>query len=139
MSAFGRNQPCRCGSNKKTKHCCGIQAGPSERELAKAFLATEAHYAFRQLFARSQDELCDIFDEMIDLPERHLELQLPLPERLSTELEALRHSIEEDDVDAIGGHVGPALACVDDPRQRAVVAGTVQEKPRLPGSRRTAP
>lgn len=125
MSAFGRNQPCRCGSNKKTKHCCGIQAGPSESELAKAFLATEAHFAFRRLFARSQDELCEIFDEMVDLPQEHLELQLPLPELLPSELEALRHRIEEDDVEAIDKHVGPALACVDDPRQRAGLARAV--------------
>ena len=35
----GRNQPCRCGSGRKTKHCCGEQRGPSEDQLARAHLA----------------------------------------------------------------------------------------------------
>ena len=87
MSAIGRNQPCRCGSNKKTKHCCGVPHGPSESELAKAFLAGQARDAARRLIRLSEDELHDLFEEMLDLPEEHLSLQLPLPKLLAPELE----------------------------------------------------
>jgi hypothetical protein len=125
VSAIGRNQPCRCGSHKKTKHCCGVPHGPSESELAKAFLATEARHAARRLIQLSEDELQNIFDEMLDLPERHLSLQLPLPKLLSPELEALRYAIDDDDPDAADEHLGPALERVDRPQQRARLAREV--------------
>ena len=34
MPGPGRNQPCPCGSGRKTKHCCGQHRGPSEEQLA---------------------------------------------------------------------------------------------------------
>jgi hypothetical protein len=125
VSAIGRNQPCRCGSKKKTKHCCGVPHGPSDTELAKAFLATEARHAAPRLIGLPEDELHDIFDEMLDLPEQHLSLQLPLPKLLSPELEALRYAIDDDDTDAADHHLEPALGRVDNPRQRAHLARAV--------------
>ena len=125
MSAIGRNQSCRCGSKKKTKHCCGVPQGPSETELAKAFLATEARQAARRLIRLTEDELHDIFDEMLDLPEQHLSLQLPLPKLLPPELEALRYAIDDDDTDAADEHIEPALKRVDNPIQRAHLARAV--------------
>lgn len=125
MSTIGRNQPCRCGSQKKTKHCCGVPHGPSETELAKAFLADRARDAARQLIRLSEDELHDLFDEMLDLPEKHLSLQLPLPRLLAPELEALRSSIDDNDADAADEQLAPALKQVDTPQQRARLARTV--------------
>lgn len=125
VSAVGRNQPCRCGSKKKTKHCCGVPHGPSDTELAKAFLATEARQAARRLIRLPEDELHDIFDEMLDLPEEHLSLQLPLPKLLPPELEALRYAIDDDNPDAADDHIEAALARVDNPRQRAGLARAV--------------
>jgi hypothetical protein len=125
VSAIGRNQPCRCGSKKKTKHCCGIPHGPSDTELAKAFLATEARGAARRLMRLSEDELHDLFDEMLDLPEQHLSLQLPLPKLLPPELEALRYAIDDDDPDAADEHLEAALRRIDNPRQRAGLARAV--------------
>ena len=125
MSAIGRNQPCRCGSKKKTKHCCGVPHGPSDTELAKAFLATQARDAARRLIRLSEDELHEHFDDMLDLPEQHLSLQLPLPKLLSPELEALRYAIDDDNVDAVDEHLEPALKQVDTPLQRAGLARAV--------------
>jgi hypothetical protein len=122
VSAIGRNQPCPCGSNKKTKHCCGVPHGPSDTELAKAFLATQARDAARRLIRLSEDELHELFDEILDLPEKHLSLQLPLPKLLPPELEALRYAIDDDDPDAADEHLGPALRRVDNPLQRAGLA-----------------
>ena len=45
MAGVGRNERCPCGSGRKVKRCCGVQRGPSEDELAKAFLAVEARAA----------------------------------------------------------------------------------------------
>jgi hypothetical protein len=125
LSAIGRNQPCRCGSKKKTKHCCGVPHGPSDSELAKAFLATHARHAAFRLIRLSEDELHDLFDEMLDLPEQHLSLQLPLPKLLPPELEALRYAIDDDDVDAVDEHLEPALKQVDNPLRRASLARAV--------------
>jgi hypothetical protein len=125
VSAIGRNQPCRCGSKKKTKHCCGVPHGPSEAELAKAFLATQARDAACRLICLSEDELHELFDEMLDLPERHLSLQLPLPKLLSPELEALRYAIDADDVDAVDEHLEAALKQVGTHLQRASLARAV--------------
>src|SRR3974390_635149 len=125
VSAIGRNKPCRCGSRKKTKHCCGVPHGPSESELAKAFLATQAHDAAFRLIRLSEDDLDELFDNMLDLPEQHLSLQLPLPKLLSPELEALRYAIDDDDVDAVDEQLKPALKQVDNPLQRARLARAV--------------
>jgi hypothetical protein len=125
VSAIGRNQPCRCGSKKKTKHCCGVPHGPSETELAKSFLATEARQAARRLIRLAEDEVQELFDEMLDLPERHLSIQIPLPKLLSPDLEALRYAIDDDDTDAADEHLPPALERVDNPRLRADLARAV--------------
>jgi hypothetical protein len=110
---------------KKTKHCCGVPHGPSEAELAKAFLATQATDAARRLIRRSEDDLHDVFEEMLGLPEAHLSLQLRLPQLLSPELEALRYAINDDDPDAVDEHLEPALQQVDNPLLRARVARAV--------------
>ncbi len=125
MSAIGRNQPCRCGSKKKTKHCCGVPHGPSDTEMAKAFLATEAREAAQRLIRLSEDELHGLFDKLLDLPEQHLCLQLPLPKLLPPELEALRYAINDDDPDAADEHIEPALRRVDTPLHRAHLARAV--------------
>jgi hypothetical protein len=125
MSVIGRNQPCPCGSKKKAKHCCGVPHGPSDAELAKAFLAKESRHAAARLIRLPEDELHALFDVMLDLPERYLSLQLPLPKLLPPELEALRCAIDDDDPDAAHEQLGSALRCVDNPQQRAGLARAV--------------
>ena len=127
MSAIGRNQPCRCGSRKKTKHCCGVPNGPSETDLARAFLASEAREAARRLICLPEDELDEIFADVLDLPEQHLSLQLPLPTVLTPEYEGLRQAIEDDDPYAFHEHIEAALRRVDSPEQRAGLARNVLE------------
>jgi hypothetical protein len=110
---------------EEDQHCCGVPHGPSEAELAKAFLATEARGAARRLIRLSEDELHDLFEEMLDLPEEHLSLQLSLPKLLAPELEALRYAIDDDDLDAVEEHLEPALKRVDSPLRRAELGRTV--------------
>ena len=49
MGAAGRNERCECGSGRKAKRCCGVQRGPSEADLARAFLASQARPSARVL------------------------------------------------------------------------------------------
>ena len=125
MSEIGRNQPCRCGSGTKAKRCCGVPRGPAEAELARAFLATQARQAARRLLCLPTAELHDLFDEMVDLPARHLSLQLALPRLLTPELEALRRAVDDDDLDAVDEHLDAALARLDTPLIRAGLARAV--------------
>jgi hypothetical protein len=125
VSAIGRNQPCRCGSGKKSKRCCGVPHGPSDAELAKAFLATQGRHAAPRLLRLPTDELHELFDELFELPARHLSLQVPLPRLSSPELEALRWAVDDDDPDAAHDQIGPVLARIDSPEQRARLAHTV--------------
>jgi hypothetical protein len=126
MSAIGRNERCSCGSGKKAKRCCGTRRGPSEAELAKAFLATRSREAAVRLARYGLDEVRELFDDMLDLPGRHLALQVPLPRLFPPALEALRTVVEHDG-DAGDELVDSALACVDSPQQRAALAGAVLE------------
>jgi hypothetical protein len=125
MSAIGRNERCPCGSGKKAKRCCGARRGPSESELAKAFLATQSRVAARRVARRTLEEVHESFDAMLDLPGRHLSLQVPLPRLLPPEIEALRYAIDEDDDDRTDELVDRALVRVDTPVQRAALARAV--------------
>jgi hypothetical protein len=125
MSAIGRNQPCRCGSGKKTKRCCGVRHGLSDAELAKAFLATQGRQAARRLVQLPTDEIHALFDEMLDLPGRHLSLQVPLPRLFPPELEALRVAIDDDDCDTTDELLDSAMARVDTAQRRASLVRTV--------------
>lgn len=126
MSAIGRNEPCPCGSGKKTKRCCGPRRGPSDAELAKAFLAARSREAVVRLVRYGVDDLHEMFDDMLDLPARHLALQVPLPRLFPPPLEALRTVVERDE-DASDELVDAALACVDSPQLRAALARAALE------------
>jgi hypothetical protein len=119
MAQQGRNERCRCGSGRKVKRCCGVQRGPSEVELAKAFLHQQARSGVLVLDARSDDEVVALLDEAVGLPQQDVSMQLPLPRLLSPALERLRAAIAEDDPDEVAAVVPAALAEVDTPIARA--------------------
>lgn len=127
MSRVGRNQPCPCGSGRKTKRCCGTQRGPSEHELAKARLAHRATQAARTLAHLSDARLLDLFDELRELPARDLSLLVPLPELVSPELTRLYRAIANDDVDRAEDLLPAVLERIDIPRTRAQLADAIAE------------
>lgn len=122
MGAAGRNERCGCGSGRKAKRCCGVRRGPSEADLARAFLAGQVRSAARVLRSSSDDELDDLQAEMIDLPTIDTSLQLPLPRLLTPDVDRLRVAIEEGDLDEIDGALPAVLARVDTPVARADLA-----------------
>jgi hypothetical protein len=119
---MGRNELCRCGSGRKNKRCCGVRRGPSDADLAKAFLSSASGVAARRLIWLSTAELRDLFDEMIDLPARHLSLQMPLPRLSSPDLDVLRAAVDVQDADAAYEYLDTVLALLDTPERRAPLA-----------------
>jgi hypothetical protein len=125
MSRVGRNQPCPCGSGRKTKRCCGIERGPSEPDLAKARLAHHATHAARRLAHLSDGQLLELFRELPDLPERDLTLLVELPELVSPELGRLYGAIAADDIDHAEELLPAVLERIDVPQTRARLADAI--------------
>jgi len=125
MARPGRNDPCPCGSGRKVKRCCGEHRGPGEDDLARAYLAHHALDAARRLRHLDDDELRELFDDLIELPELDLALTITLPQLLTPDLQHLFDAIKADDVDA-GAEVTPRiLDQLDTPVERARLARTI--------------
>jgi len=125
MGAVGRNEQCGCGSGRKAKRCCGVKRGPSEADLARAFLAGQVRSAARALRGCTDDEFTDLEAEMIKLPTIDAALQLPLPRLLTPDVNRLLVAIEEGDLDDIDDALPAVLARVDTPVARAELARVV--------------
>jgi hypothetical protein len=125
MAQQGRNARCQCGSGRKAKHCCGVRRGPSEAELARAFLYQQARLAALVLDARSDPEVAALLDAAVRLPRQDVSMQLPLPRLQSPALERLRATVAEDDPDEVAAVLPAALAEVDTPIIRAGLVRSV--------------
>lgn len=127
MSRNGRNDPCPCGSGRKTKRCCDVQRGPSERDLARARLAHHATRAARTLARLTEQDIVALLRELPDLPARDLSLHVELPELVSPDLDRLYTAIAADDLDS-AEHLLPAtLDRIDTPQQRARIADAITD------------
>jgi hypothetical protein len=122
MSRVGRNEPCPCGSGRKAKRCCGVERGPSDESLARAFLAHAGRKAAGDLYRLSDAELGKLFDGVVDLPALDLSLQIQLPELASPVLERLCQAVADDDPDAARAPFDEVLEAVDTPLERARIA-----------------
>ena len=127
MAGLGRNERCPCGSGRKVKRCCGVRRGPSEDELAKAFLAVEAPAAAWVLRDHDDEQLDELHDALIDLPSLDPSLLWPLPRLLTPELVRLGAALadEDEDTEAVGALLPGVLAGLDTPRARAGLARVV--------------
>ncbi len=122
MGALGRNDRCPCGSGLKVKRCCGVRTGPSEAELAKAFLAVQARTAAPTFLGWDEEDLGELWDRLFDLPLRHLCLLVALPDLLTPEIDRLRQAVAADDPEGVGAALLPVLARHDTPQVRARIA-----------------
>jgi hypothetical protein len=136
VASVGRNDPCPCGSGRKAKRCCGVERGPAERELARAFLANHATAAAALLQDADDAELDGLWEEMLDAPALDLSLHFPLPKLAPPELERLLEAVEEGDPDEEDEAVERVLDRLDTPLVRALLAKAVLA---LRDSRRIAP
>jgi SEC-C motif len=114
-----------CGSGRKAKRCCGIARGPAEDELLRAFVAGEALVASVWLAGCEDDELASLWDELLELPERHLSLHLPLPRLVAPELQRLIDALRDDDAEETGEALDDALPRLDTAAARAALTRAV--------------
>jgi len=125
VPATGRNQPCRCGSGRKTKHCCGERRGPSEDQLARAHTAALAHQAIPELTGLSDSTLDHLSEGLMDLPALDLSLLVTLPNLIGPDLQRLREAIEHDDADWGWDALTNLHKQIDTPQQRARLADAI--------------
>jgi SEC-C motif len=125
MAKLGRNEPCPCGSGRKVKRCCGQRRGPSEQDLAWQFLREQARKFAPVLRNHEEVEITELLDRVIELPVRHLSLQVRLPALWRPELERLRAAmIAGDDLVDV---VEDATAAIDGPLVRVRLARAAGE------------
>jgi len=125
MPGPGRNEPCPCGSGRKTKRCCGQRRGPSDDQLARAHLATLAYDAVRDLADLSERALENLWNGLFDLPTIDLSLHVKLPELITPQLERLRDAVSEDDPDRGWEELRVVTEQIDTPQQRARLADAI--------------
>jgi hypothetical protein len=121
----GRNQPCPCGSHRKTKHCCGQQRGPAAEQLARAHVATLCQQAIPDLATLSDNALNILWEELIDLPGIDYSLLVTLPTLISPDLQRLRQSVHDDDPDGGWDTLTTVATEIDTPQQRARLANAI--------------
>ncbi len=120
-----RNDPCPCGSGRKTKHCCGQKPGPSEEQLARAHLAALAHEAVHDLAHLSDEALEILWEGLFDLPTIDLSLHVELPEPITPELQRLRDAVTDDDPDRGWDELRAVTEQIDTPQERARLADAI--------------
>ncbi len=133
MAKVGRNEPCLCGSGRKVKRCCGVQGGPSEESLARAFLVHASREAAAELRRLPDAELLDLFEELWELPALDLSLQVELPKLLSPALDRLCDAVADDDLDP--ELLDAAVGAIDTPTERARLARAVIAQAKAVGER----
>jgi hypothetical protein len=121
----GRNQPCPCGSGRKTKRCCGQTRGPSEDQLARAHLARLARQAIPDLAGLSDRSLDQLWERLSDLPSVDYSLLVTLPKLIGPDLQRLREAIEHDDPDWGWDALTAVAEQIDTPQQRAQLADAI--------------
>lgn len=125
MARNGRNDPCPCGSGRKAKRCCGVERGPSEESLARAFLAHASRESAWELRHVPGAEFHELLNELIALPERDLSLHAELPKLFSPALDRVLDAFADDDPEAAAGPLGELLEAIDTPLERARLARAV--------------
>jgi hypothetical protein len=125
MPGPGRNQPCRCGSGRKVKRCCGEQRGPSHDQLERESLAQHARWAAIEIGDLPTRTLAELWTGLPDLPDIDLSLVLPLPALITLELAQLLHAARSDDPDSADDVIDTVVNTVDTLEQRAALAHAV--------------
>jgi hypothetical protein len=125
MPKQGRNDPCPCGSGRKTKRCCGQQRGPSEEQLARAHVAQLARQAIPDLAGLSDRALDHLWEGLMDLPGVDYSLLVTPPTLIGPDLQRLRESIEHDDPDWGWDALTAVHKQIDTPHQRARLADAI--------------
>ena len=125
MPGPGRNQPCPCGSGRKTKHCCGQHRGPTDEQLARAHVAQLFHQTVDDLHGLTDRALEQLSEQLMDLPTLDLSLLVTLPKLIGPDLERLREAIQHHDPDWGWDALTNVHKQIDTPQQRARLADAI--------------
>lgn len=125
MPKAGRNDPCPCGSGRKTKRCCGQQRGPSGEQLARVHVAQLARQAAPDLARLSDRALDHLWEGLMNLPAVDYSLLVTLPKLIGPDLQRLREAIQNDDPDWGWDALTAVHKQIDTPQQRARLADAI--------------
>jgi hypothetical protein len=125
MPKPGRNDPCPCGSGRKTKRCCGEQRGPSHDQLQRAYLASQARWAAREIGDLSTAILAELWHGLAELPGVDLSLVVALPTLITPELQQLQRAAIDDDHDSAAEVIPTVMNTIDTPHLRGQLAHAV--------------
>jgi SEC-C motif len=125
MPRPGRNDPCPCGSGRKTKRCCGEHRGPSDEQLARAHVTQLFHHAVDEPHGLTDHALDRLWEGLLDLPALDLSLLVTLPKLIGPDLERLREAIQHDDPDWGWDALTAVHQQIDTPQQRARLADAI--------------
>jgi hypothetical protein len=125
LAHIGRNDPCPCGSGRKSKRCCDIQRGPGNEQHARAFVAQQGREAAVELADATTSELRELWQNLVDLPTRDLSLQVRLPQLITPDLQRLREAIADDDPDWGWDALTAVVKQIDTPTERQRLANAL--------------
>jgi cytosine/adenosine deaminase-related metal-dependent hydrolase len=115
----GRNDPCPCGSGRKAKRCCGVERGPGEESVARAFLSHVSRDAAAALDGVLEPEIEALLEPLRELPVVHPSMRVELPEGVAPTLERLTDTYAVGDVNGAWGPLDTILEEIDTPIERA--------------------
>jgi hypothetical protein len=119
MGSVGRNQPCPCGSGRKAKRCCGVERGPGEESLARAFLSHVSRDALAALDGVSEPEIEAILMDLRELPVVYPSMRVALPAEMFPALERLADTYATGDPNRAWAPLDAILEEIDTPAERA--------------------
>jgi SEC-C motif len=119
MGNVGRNEPCPCGSGRKAKRCCGIDRGPGEESVARAFLSQISRDAAVALDGVSEPAVEALLEDLRDLPAAHPSMRVELPDGVAPALERLTDTYAVGDANGAWGPLDAIMEEVDTPIERA--------------------
>jgi hypothetical protein len=119
MGNVGRNEPCPCGSGRKAKRCCGVERGPGEDSLARAFLSHVSRDALAALDGVSEPEIEAILSDLRELPVVYPSMRVELPAEMSPALERLTDTYATGDPNGAWAPLDAILEEIDTPAERA--------------------
>jgi hypothetical protein len=119
MGSVGRNEPCPCGSGRKAKRCCGVERGPGEESVARAFLSHVSRDALAALDGVSEPEIEALLENLRELPVVYPSMRVEFPAAISPALERLTDTYAVGDLNGAWAPLNEIMDEIDTPIERA--------------------
>ena len=123
---IGRNDPCPCGSGRKTKYCCSAPADVADRDGSR-FLAELSSRGQEELDKLCPDCQTEVWLDVLDLPDVEEACRLVVLAPRPASVLRLGAALRRGDTDAVADELPVALREIDRPSARASVADGVLE------------